>query len=195
MEEGSGVNTFLIGMGVLIAAAVGVSVLVEKRFQFSGTKQDIAAEIIEDDQVLAELRRCLAENHRIWDEVSSRVGSSDARYRDLKTKYESELKKASLLVERKKELNKELPVLVENFTRYQFDYRKKVWGTAIGNKMAVLKTRDGREYSHVEIVNVTQAGLEIRHEFGIARFKPNDLDEEMQNRFQWASASDLLKGN
>jgi hypothetical protein len=48
-----------------------------------------------------------------------------------------------------------------------------------------LKVRNGREYLQATILRVTDVGLEIRHEDGIARIQAPDLDSKWQDRFQW----------
>ena len=49
-----------------------------------------------------------------------------------------------------------------------------------------LTIRGGRAYQQATIARVTDVGLEIRHEHGIARIQAPDLDSKLQDRFQWS---------
>lgn len=185
----------MVGMGVLITASVFTAVALQNRFHLVGQQAQIANAIKEDEDTVNDLRRYLNESNRIWAEVEKKNVGFSERFDKLFAARKQADEQVTSLTTRKSELDQQIPELAQELTRYQFDYRKKIWGSAIGDKMAVLKTRDGREYSQVEIINVTQAGLEIRHEFGMARFKPDDLAADMQERFQWAAASALLNSN
>jgi hypothetical protein len=55
----------------------------------------------------------------------------------------------------------------------------------VGQSLGNLSLRGGREYRQAVISRVTDVGLEIRHEHGIARIQAPDLDASMQDRFQW----------
>jgi hypothetical protein len=72
-----------------------------------------------------------------------------------------------------------------DFSSYRADYRRKAWSAGVGESLGNLKVRNGREYVQATILRVTDVGLEIRHEDGIARIQAPDLDPKWQDRFQW----------
>jgi hypothetical protein len=55
-------------------------------------------------------------------------------------------------------------------------------------KIGTLTLRGDREYREAVITRVTEVGLEIRHQHGIARILSAELGPKWQNRFQWSEA-------
>jgi hypothetical protein len=86
----------------------------------------------------------------------------------------------------RRELGKRISSLEVAFSHYRAEYRRKIWLAAVGENLGNLKVRSGREYKQAAITRVTDVGLEIRHEDGIARIQAPDLDSKLQDRFQWS---------
>lgn len=78
-----------------------------------------------------------------------------------------------------------MTILLEtDFSRRRAKYRSKTWSAAVAKYFGNFKVRNGRESLQATITRVTDVGLEIRHEGGIARIQAPDLDFKLQNRFQ-----------
>ncbi|RYD41060.1 MAG: hypothetical protein EOP85_13280, partial [Verrucomicrobiaceae bacterium] len=184
-DENSGVFTFLAGMIVLVLVAVGFSLLVDKRFKFSTGIGELRKEIEADAAELGELTsRHERLTRELTDLSSTRVKAADEHAeitRDLKELARS----IQLLGDQKAEMESSVAAIESDFSNYRADYRGKIWARAVGESLGDLTLPGGRAYKSSTITKVTDVGLEIRHEHGIARIQAPDLSQSLQERFQW----------
>lgn len=185
VEENSGIFTFLVGMIVIVMVAVGFSVLMDKRFAFSSGVGEVRREMETD---AADLRN-LVLRHESRSIELARSGA-DARdvvkeHSELTRKLEILRQEGSLLREKKAGLQSSVSTLESDFSSYRANYRAKTRARAVGEKLGDLTLKGGREYKGSTITKVTDVGLEIRHEHGIARIQAPDLSPALQDRFQW----------
>ncbi len=89
------------------------------------------------------------------------------------------------LLENRDKITSEINTLNNAFLDYRREYRSKERIAATGEKIKSIKLQNGHEYHAVTILSVTTAGLEIRHESGVAKVKAPDLGPELHDRFQW----------
>ncbi|WAC18460.1 hypothetical protein OVA24_14590 [Luteolibacter sp. SL250] len=75
--------------------------------------------------------------------------------------------------------------LEKEFLDYRTGFRTQVREDAVGEKFPTLKTVSGSEYVDVEIREVTEVGISIRHRDGSKRITYEELTEEWQQRFQF----------
>ncbi|RYD37671.1 MAG: hypothetical protein EOP87_03060 [Verrucomicrobiaceae bacterium] len=75
--------------------------------------------------------------------------------------------------------------LEKEFLDYRAGYRTQVREDAVGEKFPELKTVSGTVYAEVEIREVTEVGISIRHKDGSGRITYEELTEEWQQRFQF----------
>jgi DNA repair exonuclease SbcCD ATPase subunit len=187
-DDQSGVLTFLVGIVVLVLAGVGLSLLVDRRFSFSQGKAALETTIDANDDELAQLTARRDDSQaRLDRQLPRRTGGTSelskltATSADLGHRLgEARRKVASLEIE--------IPKLEETFSRHREQYRQSEWVRAVGESLGNLTVRGGREYRRAEITQVTEVGLEIRHEDGIARLQAPDLPAELCDRFQWDDA-------
>ena len=187
-DDQSGVFTFLVGIIVLVLAGVALSLLVDKRFRFSSDKAAIETAVRADAGELADLQTMLGGVQARFetegpsrDRASGRYAEARARIRELDSRM-AELQTARTAAER------EIAAVGQAFANYREDYRKSEWSRAEGESLGTLTVRGGKEYHQAVISRVTDAGLEIRHEHGIARVQAPDLDLSLRERFQWDDA-------
>ena len=185
-DDNSGIVYFLVGIIVIVLAAVGLSLVVDQRFRFSSGVGTLKRELAVQTEEISELtlRRDL---------LSSTLEGESAKRRPSLGGRQEAMATVAALTARKSELRKlesslreEISKLTETFTSYRGNYREKTRAKAIGQEIGNLSIRGGREYHQVTITQVTDVGLEIRHEHGIARIQAPDLDPEWQDRFQWS---------
>ena len=191
MEDRFGIFTFLTGMIVLIGAAVGLSLLVEKRSTFTEGRNGLKEAIAMNHEDLVCLKEDLAAASARWQagkgriDQGRRLAAANALVNDAPAKI-------SALSAHRDGLTADVSQINANFVKYQTDYCNRIWGSAIGEKLGSLRTLSGREYLNVMITRVSSSGLEIRHENGIARIQESDLGSEWQDRFQWQSPGSRL---
>jgi DNA repair exonuclease SbcCD ATPase subunit len=187
-DEQSGVFTFMVGIIVLVLAGVGLSLLVDRRFSFSQGKAALETVIKANEEDLADLTarkddlQADLERH-----VPRRTGNA-AELAQLTTASADLGKRLDEARMQVGSLENEIPKLEEGFSHYRDQYRQSEWTRAVGESLGSLTIRGGREYRHAVIARVTDVGLEIRHEEGIARLQAPDLSAELRDRFQWDDA-------
>ena len=184
-DEHSDIFTYLIGLIVLVMVAVGLSLVIDKRFKFSSGVGVIQQELKQGDSEIAELTaeyKDLSLQHEISE---SKLRGGSQSYNKLSAELETQRKRRADLQQTHGELTSAITSLGQNFSQARCDYRRKIWAAAIGEKLGDLSVNDGRIYRQTTISRVTDVGLEIRHEHGFARIQGPDLDIKLRERFQW----------
>lgn len=93
--------------------------------------------------------------------------------------------KISVLEEQMSKTIADSVTLEKEFLDYRAGYRAQVREDAVGEKFPELKTVSGSVYEEVEIREVTEVGISIRHRDGSKRITYEELTEEWQHRFQF----------
>lgn len=185
-EDHSGVVYFLIGIVVIVFTAVGLSMLVDQRFRFSSGVGVLKREVALQTEEIADMTlRHDLRSATLAEELAKR-GPTAAGRQEALAKIAATTTRMSELRNSQNKLRAELAALETAFTKYRSTYREKTWAKAVGQEIGNLTIRGGRQYHQATITKVTDVGLEIRHEHGIARIQAPDLDSEWQDRFQWS---------
>jgi len=184
-NDSSGVFGWLIGLVVIVMIGVGLSMMVDRRFQFSSNNKEIRSVIEKEAEYLSDLtakvpkararfesldapRRLAA---RELEELKLRVPVSRARIQELR----------DLIAGRKSGISS----LEQTMATYRRSYRDQTWREAVGEKHPRLALKTGRIYEGATIQRVTPVGLEISHRDGLARIDFTELDQAWMERFQW----------
>lgn len=184
-EENPGLFTFLVGLIVLVMAAVGLSLLMDRRFQFSSGVAELRREVVSGDGEISELKNKLEDaNQRMLNQGASLEADAE-EHKELTTECESLRRRQAELVIARDSLLSSVNSLDGNFSGYRSEYRRKTWNAAVGESLGTLTLRSGRVYQQAVIRRVTDVGLEIHHVDGIARVQGPELDAKFQERFQW----------
>lgn len=184
-NDNSGVFGWLLGLVVIVMIGVGLSMMVDRRFQFSSNNKEIESVISREAEHLADLAARLPRTKakleaqerprqlaaREADELKLRIPASRNRIRDLRVT-------AS-------DLKSRISTLEGSMITYRKAYRDQTWKEALGEKHAELTLKTGRRYENTTIQRVTSVGLEISHKDGLARIDFTELDPSWQERFQW----------
>jgi hypothetical protein len=184
-DDNSGLFTFMVGLTIVVMVGIGLSLLVDGRFNSSKTASESVSQI---ESGAADLELLDAR----YQEVSLRLAGAEPRLQGQLRERESTLATLRDLDQRretfglrKEDLLNSIQRLEEGFSEYRARYREMVRAAAVGRSLGNLKIRGGREYHQAVITEVTDVGLEIRHENGLARIQAPDLDPDMQDFFQW----------
>jgi uncharacterized membrane-anchored protein YhcB (DUF1043 family) len=184
-NDSSGMVGFLVGIIVLVFAGIFFSLLADKRFSFSSNRislQDtIRDEKAELDSVKAQLDTARDHWRKHCEPLSSQGKSADGIAASIRA---GEARLKNLRIE-KDAAAAELATARADFDEYRNLYRQQVRGAAAEEQMDELKSRTGRTYKNVVILKVSAAGIEIRHDRGISRLLPDELDPSWHERFQW----------
>jgi len=185
-NENSGVFGWLIGLVVIVMVGVGLSTMVDRRFQFSSNNKEIVEVISSEAEHLADLLSSLPKQQERYDQLE--------RPRMLASREADELKlRIPISRTRIEELTATLSGLKAAITSqedamdaYRKLYRDQTWQQAIGEQHAEIVLRNGRRFEAVSILRVTAVGLEISHKDGRARIGFPDLNSSWRERFQWS---------
>jgi len=79
----------------------------------------------------------------------------------------------------------DLAKMNERFEDYKKKYRIAERARAAGEKMAELKTKDGKVYEQVKVLEINAIGMKIMHKAGNTRVHYKRLSDELQDRFQF----------
>jgi hypothetical protein len=172
-DEHTGLISFLGGMVILVLVGVFFSLLLDQRFELSKGNHALRQVVRDDEITLTALKSDV-------EKAAERLRNRDIAYR-----LNQEI---SLRSERIKSLKGEHLALTASIEKVEQDmarHRRNLWRAAVGEKIPHLKVWGGREYHDVTIRQVTEAGLEIQHQNGLARIAFPDLDETWHQRFRW----------
>jgi hypothetical protein len=184
-SDNSGVFGWLLGLVVIVMIGVGLSMMVDRRFQFSSNNKEIESVISKEAEHFADLTARLPRTKaklesqerprqltaREADELKLRLPISRNRIRDLKAAVS--------------DLKTRISTLDDSMVSYRKAYRDQTWKEAVGEKHADLTLKTGKRYENTTIQRVTSVGLEISHKDGLARVDFTELDSAWQERFQW----------
>ena len=184
-SDHTGTVTFLVGVIILVMAGVGLTLVVDYRFGYSNRASDLER-MIEGE---AEQLETLTARHqyvlRRLIEVAPKRLSDCETYESTRARLAELDRKGSVLAASRDRICQSMVGLEEGFANYREKYRKATWRAAAGESLGELKVRGGRQYHQAVITRVTEVGLEIRHQHGIARVHAPDLESGLQDRFQW----------
>jgi hypothetical protein len=184
-DEHPGIFTFLVGMIVLVMAAVGLSILMDKRFEFSNGMGALQRDVRQEATELAELKTDYEYNAARLAASAPKLQADFQAQKDTAGRISALRQRKELLMRNRADLQASVTSLDRKFADYRGVYRRKVWSAAVGEKLGDLTLQSGKVYVNAIISRVTDVGLEIQHESGIARIQGPDLDQKLQDRFQW----------
>lgn len=184
-DNNSGILTFLVGLILVVMAAVGLSVLLESRFSFSRNTRELETVIAADKEEIARLTLRNEESQSELASAAPRLTAVENELKALRPKLRENQAKLAELTQRLEETKRSIPALGEQFEAYRKRYREQTWAEAVGQSLGDLEVRGGKVYQDARITKVTEVGLEVRHADGIARIQGPDLPEALQDRFQW----------
>lgn len=184
-NENSGVFGWLVGLVVIVMVGVGLSTLVDRRFQFSSNNKEIEEVIGKESEHLADLLSRLArqkEQHDQLERPRMRVSREADELKQRIPIYRTKIQELTGTLSR---LQATITSQEDAMSSYRRSYRDQTWQQAIGEQHSEIVLRNGRRFETVSILRVTPVGLEISHKDGRARIGFPDLNDTWQERFQW----------
>lgn len=189
-SDNSGTFWGLTSLIIIVFAAIGVSSLTTKRFEFSSSAKSNSKLVQAEAETLSDLSVEKASLETRLHQEGIHVETAEQIEQLTKTLAEQQTKIDALKGD-VKTARAHVTSVEESFAGYQKDYRSQIWLAAAGEKFPVIRLRTGREYKNATILRVTPVGLEIDHSEGRARLDAVNLDATWQERFQWNDAERL----
>lgn len=184
-DDHPGLFTFMVGVIVVVFSGVALSLMMDRKFSFSASASALDRGLKASAEEIVGLQADLDEASRNLNSREPKLKQTAANHEIVRRQLAADTQKCSILTETRNSLRKAIPAMEEEFSRYREKYRTQARAAAVGESLGTLILRGGREYRQVVINQVTEVGLEVRHEHGIARIQAPDLDPSLQDRFQW----------
>jgi hypothetical protein len=184
-KNGSSMPGFLSGLTLLILTGVGMSILVQRRFQSSDGNHEIREQIEALELEIGGLRSWRTRQENEFDAEGRAALTQAKELREAEAALREKRARLSKLRLAADGLRDECDTLAASFDRYRTAYRTRVWQAAAGEKIGALKLANGRQFSGASIVRVSGGAMEIVHDAGRARISGKDLAPQWSSRFQW----------
>ncbi len=184
-DDHPGLFTFMVGVIVVVFAGVVLSLMMDRKFRFSASVAALDRGLKASAEEIVSLQADLEEASRKLISQEPKLKQTAANHEIVRRQLAADTQKCAILTETRNSLQNAIPALKEEFSQYRGKYRTQARAAAVGQSLGTLSLRGGREYRQVVINQVTEVGLEVRHEHGIARIQAPDLDQSFQDRFQW----------
>jgi hypothetical protein len=176
-KHGSSLPGVLGGLTVLIFTGMGLSALMQHRMRLSAGTREMREQIETDELQIGSLRSLQT---RLDDQFEAKKRAAADQTQALQG-----ANRLSLLRTTANGLRQECATLDAEFSRYRTVYRSRLWQQAEGETLGVLRLTNGREFTGVSIVRVTDGAMEIAHHTGRTRISARDLPLSWSTRFQW----------
>jgi chromosome segregation ATPase len=176
---------FLVGIIILVFAGIFFSLLADKRFSFSSNRISLESTIRDEKSELDSLKSRLETTREHWRKHCEPLRSQDVSASEIAAALRASQTRLKGLREELAVASSEVASVTDDFEEYRSRYRQQVRGAAAEERLGELKSRTGRTYTNVVIRKVSSAGIEIRHDQGISRLLPEELDPAWHERFQW----------
>ena len=184
-DDHPGLFAFMVGVIVVVMTAVGLSLLMDRKFSFSRSANALQNVIKSHAEEIELLKAHIRESSGDLAESDPKRRQAAAGLESFQRQVVGDSQRLKSLNETREGLRKAIPAITGEYAKYRAKYREQTWLGAVGESLGTLTLRGGREYLQAVITKVTDVGLEIRHADGIARIQAPDLDQSFQDRFQW----------
>lgn len=184
----SGTFGWLSALIVLVMVGVGLSLLVDRRFELSSSDKQLRIDVEKGFAVLEGIR---IKHDRALGELTELEKTRGPQAKELSKLQEQSERAKERMIDLNGQVGKlqsAVAAVQKDSEGYASEYRNQIWQAAIGEKQAFIALRDGRRYDDATILRVTAVGMEISHRDGRARIDFKDLDASWQERFLWSSS-------
>ncbi len=187
-DDMTGMAAMLLGVVLLVLTGVGLSLVMDKHMDGSKRQDELQEVISRDETTLQSLREDLDAKNALVNAQTAAYDKTAAEYKAATSRITDLKAKKGPLVAAKAECEDALTKLPLQLEAYRKSYRQQSWQAAIGEQHESITLLSGRVFDKVVIKRVTDVGLEISHQAGIARIDAKDLDDSWQKRLQWDQA-------
>ncbi len=184
-DEQPGIFTFLVGMIVLVMTGVGLSLVADRYLKNSKGGNDSQREIMADAEEIEEMSERYENYTAALARENLRLHAESRTHREILAGSRDMHERTAALENSRIQIRESISALEGQFSAYRANYCRQARAAAKGESLGTLTVRDGRTFQQATITRVTEVGMEIRHEHGIARIQAPDLAPPFHDRFQW----------
>lgn len=184
----SGVVSILIGLSVLVLSAVALVSFADNGLGSLINSNAHEMRLRNDSLLRAKTKTSLKIEHLERAQKQLGIRHEQQKQLDGLNKKMAEVKggiallKDALIAE-----NKMMGFLIESKKQHKIQYREHIRASAAGEQCDEIKTRLGKVYREVRILEVTSRGVRISHVHGAARLGYRDMPEEWRKKFMFTA--------
>ncbi|RYD56574.1 MAG: hypothetical protein EOP83_21300, partial [Verrucomicrobiaceae bacterium] len=184
-SRGPGIIGTLLALLVLVGFGTLYMFVFDEGMQ--GGKKTIAA-VIRDQDMEIDSNKIQIQNakDRLADAEAAKARAKEAN--ELTNRNEVLTKQVEELTAARNAASEAVTQATADWEKYKDEYRESEWASAVGDKMPDIKTAGGEVFSGVEIKSVDHTGVRISHSGGAKTIKPEDLPQDLYDRFQFDMA-------
>jgi len=184
VSSGRGPGVIGMFMAVVVLVGFGAISLFVFDAELQGEETSVAAVVRRQKDEIELLNNQIATNNNIAADVS-KLMERNKRVETLIKENGADEAKLTELRETASDARDSIFTTTQTYNTYVTDYRNHIRRKAIGETIPVLKLKSGDSYETVEIRDVTEIGVEIRHSGGQSRVAFEKLSVEWQERFHF----------
>jgi predicted nucleic acid-binding Zn-ribbon protein len=187
VSENSVIGGFGLGVVALLLVGIGLSAAVNKRFTASSGQASIERQIAANVETLSTLEGRIEKTQaRLQDEAAPKLRQKED-LEHLAPAAAQATQQLAKLRDSASDLRADIARLTADSRTYRDKYREQARQAAIGEKVPDLTTRSGKTFQNGTITEVSALGMTVRHDVGLTRLRPEDLDSKWTERFQWSA--------
>lgn len=182
----SGRGPGVIGMFMAIVVLVGFGVISIFVFdaELQGEDNSVAAVVRKQAEEIDMIHHQIETNNSVAADAA-KVIANNKKLEELVKKNAADEAKLTELRETASNAKDTIFSATKEYNSYVTEYRNHTRRKAIGESIPELKLKSGDSYENVEIRDVSEIGVEIRHSGGQSRVAFEKLSTEWQERFQF----------
>lgn len=184
-NDQSGLFLTMGALAALVMAGVGLSIMADRKWSVSKRGSEYALQLGSGKEEIASLSDRVEKHQGHFERLGPERQRTLDTHREVLSEIRGNEAKLVELAALKPVLVREIEDLDGRFSEYRVKYTRTERAGAAGESLGTLEVSGGRVYEKAVIKRVTDVGLEISHEHGMARVQMQDLDAGMRDRFQW----------
>lgn len=181
----SGRGPGMIGMVLAMVVLAGFVLLYLFVFDegMQGADQSLESIIAQQDREIDSLTQVIAHHHHELAKTAA-LTATGKQLTDVMRAAQLRAARRDKLVRDIDAATTELAATTAKLAAYQQQYVNFIRNRARDRQIPRLLTRKGKSYDNAVIRNVTDLGVEIRHDGGSARISPADLPDDLRDEFR-----------
>ena len=184
-DDMAGIASMLLGLVMLVLCAVGASLLADRHTDSGRATVALQEETHQQDDQILNLRARVTTARSEWESANHALESSANSAKAAASRIQSARTRIDELTREKHQLEEACQPIPAAFEQYREQARRQARNSAIGEHLASIQLKSGKSFENVTIKRVTDVGIEINHQSGIARIDATDLPASWHDRFQW----------
>jgi len=188
-DDSAGIVSMLVGMIVLVFAALGLSLLMEGGIPLAKFASSTAEFREENDALKRRINDFETHIHtrKLKSEQAAVNGRQAELLADLKNQLNSARTETGILKSLIKNTEGSIQLIVKGQETHKLRYRDHIRATAPGETFDSIENRLGELFKHVKIIDITAGGISISHSTGVSRLDYREMPEAWRKKYMYTA--------